>query len=645
MPASQINITLGTAGHIDHGKTALVKSLTGCDTDRLKEEKERGMSIDLGYAPCTIADMEVGIVDVPGHESFIKTMVAGASGMDGVILVVAADDGIMPQTLEHLEILTLLGLRHGLVALTKIDRVSADQKAAVRFSLASLLHGTFLDQAPVVGVSNVTGEGFDEFYERLWTLVRSIQPKTSDGVFRLPLDRVFSAPGFGTVIAGIPVAGAAAIGDEVVLLPQQWKGQIRRLEVYGRDSKIARAGQCVAANIGHWDHRLIGRGDVVATPGYFAPNDWLVCDLQLLPHDKLVIKSGAHVMFHTGTSAVPAAIYPLSGDRLQAGDRCLVQFRTQRPVIAGPGDCFIVRSPSPVRSIGGGTILESLTQRLRRNRPEIIEAIGQQALVIREPTAFIDHCLKTAESLTATAADLAVRAKILRPAVLKILAELVRQEKAFAVSQTEYLHAETAARAKNRIMEVLRTFHSQSPESPGMTVEELRQVTLFQKALIEYLVTQLTREGRMKETHQRLCSADHHASFDDEDSQHLEAIDNVYRQQAMNPPTDEELADLVRLPKPAIDRLLRLLCEHGRLVRVADGILFHRESIDRARAVLIAFLEKEGKLESVKFKYLLETSRKFAIPLLDYFDRIGVTRRVGYTRFLKTPSSGPTRRA
>src|SRR5208283_4021119 len=196
-----LNVTIGTAGHVDHGKTTLVQSLTGCNTDRLKEEKERGMSIDLGYAPCRIRDLEVGIVDVPGHENFIKTMVAGAHGMDGVILVVAADDGIMPQTREHLEILTLLGLRHGLVALTKIDRVDADHRALVRADLAGLLQGTFLAGAPIVGVSNVTGEGFDEFYEALWALVRGIQPRRSDGLFRLPLDRAFSAAGYGTVVA------------------------------------------------------------------------------------------------------------------------------------------------------------------------------------------------------------------------------------------------------------------------------------------------------------------------------------------------------------------------------------------------------------------------------------------------------------
>jgi selenocysteine-specific elongation factor len=637
MAVPQINITLGTAGHIDHGKTALVKSLTGCETDRLKEEQERGMSIDLGYAPCTIADMEVGIVDVPGHEGFVKTMVAGASGMDGVILVVAADDGIMPQTREHLEILTLLGLRHGMVALTKIDRAEPERVAAVRAALAGLLSGTFLQGAAVVGVSNVTAEGFDEFYEKLWTMVRGIRPKAVDGVFRIPLDRAFSAQGFGTVIAGIPVAGEAAVGDEVVLLPQQSKGQIRRIEVYGRNSGAARAGQCVAINVGHWDHREINRGDVVALPGYFAPRQWFVCDLQLLAHERLTVKSGAHLMFHTGTSAVPAAIYPLSGDRLHAGQRCLVQIRTQRPVVAGPGDYFIARTPSPVRTIGGGTILEPLAQRVRRNRPEILDEVRAQATVVRDAARWVEHCLKTADALAAAPADLAVRAKVLRRRVEEILARLVQERKAVVMGPALYIHVDTAAMAKTRIVAALRAFHAQSPDSPGAAGEALRQATGLEKAVADALIAQLKCEGRVVETGGRLAAAEHRARFRGEDAGQLEAIETRFRQQAMNPPTGEELAAATRLAKPAIDRLLKLLCEHGRLVRVADDLLFHREAIERARDLLVAHLRKEGQLESVKFKYLLDTSRKFAIPLLDYFDRSGVTRRVGYTRYLKTP--------
>ncbi len=275
-----LNVTLGTAGHVDHGKTALVKALTGCDTDRLKEEKERGMSIDLGYAPCRVSDLEVGIVDVPGHESFIKTMVAGACGMDGVILVVAADDGIMPQTREHLDILTLLGLRHGLVALTKIDRVDGPRRQEVLADLHGFLQGTFLEGAPILPLSNVTGEGFDPFLAALEGLVRSITPRRADGVFRMPLDRAFSAKGFGTVVAGIPVAGSASLGGEAVLLPQNVTSRIKRIEVYGQAGDTVLCGQCAAINLGHCDAKEIRRGDVLTLPGYFTPQEFYVCRLR-----------------------------------------------------------------------------------------------------------------------------------------------------------------------------------------------------------------------------------------------------------------------------------------------------------------------------------------------------------------------------
>ena len=271
MNAEQINITLGTAGHIDHGKTALIKLLTGCETDRLKEEKERGMSIELGFAPCSLGDIEVGIVDVPGHENFIKTMVAGASGVDGVLLVVAADDGIMLQTREHLDVMTLLGVGHGIIALTKIDRVKAERVEQVRAELETFARGTFLEGAPILPVSSITGEGFGPFLSALIALVDAIEPKSSAGVFRLPLERGFSVKGHGTVLSGIPVSGAVRTGDQVVLLPQGTEGRINAIQVYGRDSDVAQSGQCAALNVRHLDQKSVRRGNVVATPGYFRP--------------------------------------------------------------------------------------------------------------------------------------------------------------------------------------------------------------------------------------------------------------------------------------------------------------------------------------------------------------------------------------
>ena len=636
MSVERINVTIGTAGHIDHGKTALVKLLTGCDTDRLKAEKERGMSIDLGFAPCTVADTEVGIVDVPGHENFIKTMVAGAAGMDGVVLVVAADDGVMPQTREHLDILTLLGVQHGFVALTKIDRVEKDQVAVARAETQELLRGTYLEGAPICPVSNVTGEGFDRFHEALAEMLRAVARRPTHGVFRLPLDRAFSASGYGTVVAGIPVSGQARPGDELVLLPGGQHGRIRQIEVYGRAADMVMAGQCAALNVRHWDHRTIHRGDTVATPGYFAPHQWLACKLNLLPLDKLTLKSGAQLKLHTGTSEVAAAVYPMKGDRMHPGDEYLVQIQAKTPLVAGPGDRFIVRTLSPVRTVGGGMVIEAVPARLKRTRPNVFEDVLERVRAVPEPSRFVEYCVRTAESLAVHQADLGVRAKILPARLKEILADLTQHDRIIPLTPHLYIHRETAADAGRRVLEVVRDFHRQSPESPGPITKQLRETCQLDKAVLDAVVALLKQQGQVVEQNGRLALPEHRAEFRDEDARFLETIESLYRRQAFCPPTAEEIAEKTGATQETVERVLRILTEHERLVQVADKLLFHREAVGRARDILVAFVREEGKLESVRFKYLLDTTRKFAIPLLDYFDSIGLTRRSGNTRYLKT---------
>jgi selenocysteine-specific elongation factor len=635
-----LNLTLGTAGHVDHGKTALVKALTGCDTDRLKEEKERGMSIDLGYAPCRAGDLEVGIVDVPGHEDFIKTMVAGACGMDGVILVVAADDGIMPQTREHLDILTLLGLRHGLAALTKIDRVDDARRQQVLAELHGFLRGTFLEGAPVLPLSNVTGDGFDPFLVALEELVRSITPRRADGVFRMPLDRAFSVKGFGTVVAGIPVAGSASLGGEAVLLPQNFTSRIKRIEVYGQTSQTVLCGQCAAINLGHCDAKEIRRGDVLTLPGYFAPQEFYVCRLRTLPLE-LALSNGAEVKFHTGTSEVNATLYLFQPGELRGNSTQIVQFRTKRPIVAGPGDPFILRSFSPARTIGGGTIIEALERRLKRNRPGAADELAAAAAAVSDDAQFVEYAIRTAPLLAISKADLTRRTKTLPPRLEAILARLVREEKVSALAMDLYLHSATAADAGDRLLAQLADYHRREPESPGMTWEQLGQACGRQKPVLEGLVRRLTGAGRLVERNQRLALAEHRPTFQDRDAAHLEAIESCFRRQEFAPPSEGELAEKTRIPPAAIPKLLAILREHQRLVPVGEGLLFHCDAVEHARQLLVEHIEKEGRLESVKFKYLLGTTRKFALPLLDYFDRVGLLRRVGNTRYLKARPAGP----
>jgi selenocysteine-specific elongation factor len=524
-----------------------------------------------------------------------------------------------------------------MVALTKIDRVAPDRVEAARDQTAELLRGTYLEGAPICPVSSVTLEGFDVFYETLVAVAGKIRPKRIDGVFRLPLDRAFSVKGHGTVVSGIPVTGSARLGDEVILLPHGDVGRIRRVEVYGHTSETVLAGQCAALNVGHWDHRKIGRGHTLTVPDYFSPQQWYVCKLRLLPGKKQTLKIGAQVKFHTGTSEVPATIFPLKGDRMQPGEEYLVQVRAQTPVVAGPGDRFILRSASPVATIGGGMVIEAMSHKLKRKLPNLYGDIQQRAEAAADERRFVEYCLRTAPLLAARPVDVARRAKVPGHRVEEMFDEMARQQEIFTLLPGKYIHRETAAAAELRILETVKQFHEQAPESPGTTLDELRESTRIDKTALDGLVARMTADGRLVENNRRLAVPDHRAMFQPQDAACAEAIESLFRQQAFKPPGEDEIVAKTGATADTVGKILRTLVEHDRLVQVAEGLLFHREAVDRGRDILVEFFQKEERLESVKFKYLLDTTRKYALPLLDYFDRVGFTRRVGNTRYLKTP--------
>jgi len=729
MTTQQHNITIGTAGHIDHGKTALVKLLTGCDTDRLKIEKERGMSIELGFAPCVIADLEVGIVDVPGHENFVKTMVAGASGIDGCILVVAADDGVMPQTREHFDILTLLGVRHGIVALTKVDAVPPERTQAAAQEIRQFVTGTFLQEAPILPISNITGEGFEEFYEALKTMVAAITPKTANGVFRVPVERAFSAKGYGTIVAGIPTCGSIGIGDEVELLPQQKKGRVRAIQVYGRDSTHARAGQCAAINIPQWDQKDIERGNVVSVSDYFTPHQWYLCELKLLDYEKGDLKNGARVKFHTGTSETTASVYlfgaPPSGGSeslrfgvppsggydslpaqpaphsanaqeerkaglfdppeggtpnrsLKPGGQCLIQVFLNQPVVAGPRDHFILRSLSPTRTLGGGMIVEALERRLKRTHPDVLAEVAERARAVARPKDFVEYCIRTAESVATDEKQLSQRTKIPPKELAPLLAELAASGQILPLTGKLYVHTDIASQVRAHLLDLVREFHRQRPESPGIAREQLLTGFLrgeatvsrasrprvprasgprlegetpsthagkvpathgtpsaLKKDVFDALTERLRSEGELVERKGCLALPEHREQFNDAEQQLLQGVETMFQSHPFDPPGPQEVTDRMRITPAQFQRALRILIEQQRLVRVEQDLYFHAEAVATAREKLVAYIQANGGLESVKFKYILDTSRKYAIPLLDYFDKIGVTRRQGYTRLLR----------
>jgi len=638
MGAAQKNITLGTAGHIDHGKTALIKCLTGCDTDHLKAEKERGMSIDLGFAPCSVSGLEVGIVDVPGHENFIKTMVAGASGIDGAIFVIAADDGVMPQTREHLDILTLLGVKYGVVALTKVDCVDQQRVGNVTAEVKDFLVGTFLEDAPILPVSGITGQGFDVFYEALKELVGTIEPKRTDGAFRLPVERTFSVKGYGTVVTGIPVAGTAKIGEAMTLFPHGIKGRIKAIQVYKRDSEIAMVGQCAALNVPQWDYKTIKRGNVVTLGEYFQPQQWYLCKLRILPHIKSPLKNGTKIKFHTGTSEIVATVYLLEESRATAGSDCLVQIRLNEPVVAAPHDRFILRTLSPVQTIGGGMIVEALPEKLRRNNPQTVQDAHDRARAVLADKDFAEYCIKTTEAFAVNETELSIRTKILPERLKAIIAELVQQDNVLYLDSKLYIHTETADNVQKQLLNIVSDFHHSKPESPGLTIEQFYEASQLKKDVFDGLLNLLISQDKLIERKHRLALPEHQETFSDDEQKILQNIESLFRERPFNPPKFEEVIEQTAAAPEKVQKILQILIEQERLVRVDNDLFFHSEAIEQARQKLTSFINKEGKLESVKFKYLLDTTRKFAIPLLDYFDRIGVTRRVGYTRYLKNPT-------
>jgi len=661
MGTSQKNITLGTAGHIDHGKTALIKCLTGCDTDQLKAEKERGMSIDLGFAPCTVSGLEVGIVDVPGHENFIKTMVAGASGIDGAIFVIAADDGVMPQTREHFDILTLLGVKYGIVALTKVDCVEPERVQNVTAEVKDFLVGTFLEDAPILPVSGITGQGFDVFYEALQELVGTIEPKRTDGVFRLPVERTFSVKGYGTVVTGIPVAGTAKIGEAMTLFPHGTKGRLKAIQVYKRDSEIAMVGQCAALNVPQWDYKTVKRGNVVTLGEFFQPQQWYLCKLRVLPHIKSPLKNGTKIKFHTGTSEIVATVYLLEESRATAGSDCLVQIILNEPVVAAPRDRFILRTLSPVQTIGGGMIIEALSKKLKRKHPQTLQDVKDRAQAVLTDKDFAEYCIKTAEAFAVNETELSIRTKILPERLKAIIAELVQQDKVLYLDSKLYIHTDTADNVQKQLLNIVSDFHHSKPESPGLTIEQFYEASQLKKDVFDSLLRLLISQGKLIERKHRLALPEHRETFSDDEQKLLQSVESLFADRPFNPPKYEEVIEHTAAAPEKVHKILQILIEQERLVRVVPhqlsggerakhkpgfhlddsaatgaGLLFHSEAIEQARQILVSFINKEGRLESVKFKYLLDTTRKFAIPLLDYFDRIGVTRREGYTRYLKS---------
>ncbi len=631
------HIIVGTAGHIDHGKTTLVRALTGIDTDRLKEEKERGISIELGFAYLKPGDdLSLGIVDVPGHERFVKTMLAGVGGIDLVVLVIAADEGIMPQTREHLHICQLLHIQRGLVALTKADLVEPDWLEMVEGEVAGFLKGTYLAGCPIVPVSATTGRGLKELTDALVALAADVEPKRTEGIFRLPIDRVFTMKGFGTVVTGTVLAGTIRVGDEVVVLPAGHRSRVRRLQVHGANVEAAMAGQRAAVNLPGIEVAQIERGDLLARPDTMQPTRAMDARLGLLPDAPRPLANRARVRFHMGTSEILARVVLLDRDELAPGGEAYVHFRLESPAAALPRDRYVIRSYSPMITIGGGAIVDPNPPARRRQREKILETL--KVLEKGSPSEQVERLLLNAANVPATADALRATGDLDRGTVDAALAELQKAGAAVPLGAkgAEFLHRDVVQRLEDTVVRLLGEFHTREPLKDGLAKEEIRSKLPPQlpPAAFAWFLGWLGERKQIAVEKDKVRLFAHKPTLSVADEAARDKLEKMYRDAAYQPPGQAEAVAAAGADRKVAQAVFRRLVDDGLLVRMGGDLFVHREAYERMKATLGEHLKAHGKVSVPAFKDLLGLSRKYAIPFLEHFDEIRFTRRQGDERVL-----------
>jgi selenocysteine-specific elongation factor len=632
--------TIGTAGHVDHGKSALVKALTGIDPDRLKEEKEREMTIDLGFAWLTLpSGAVVSIVDVPGHESFIKNMLAGVGGIDAALLVVAADEGIMPQTREHLDILDLLLLEHGIVAITKVDVVREQGwLELVAEEVAELIEDTALSDAEIVPVSAVTGEGIDSLLEKLDELMERVPAKRDVGKPRLPIDRVFVMSGFGTVVTGTLIDGGLRVGQEVEILPSGLKARIRGLQTHRQKLEEAAPGGRVAVNLGGVSSDELGRGDVLAAPGQLASSGLLDARLRLLPSAPRPLKHNAQVEFYSGSAQIMAHVRLLDGETIQPGGEGWVQFRLAAPTAVVRGDRFIIRQPSPSLTIGGGVVVDPVPQRRhRRFRPALVQRL--EALLQGSPEEVLLEVVQGPRPLLA--GELLAESGLAEDDAREALERLLQAgqamylgggDQATGAPATDDRYVMTTTRFEELVgrMEAwLEEYHQRYPLRVGMPREELKSRSGLPSRVFSQVLERAALQKRLAEEGAVVRLQQHQVTFSDDQQRR---IDELLAQLAASPYSTPSVAEC----EAAIGlEALNVLLDEGRLVRVSETVLFlgdtYREMVER----VVAHIEAEGSITVAQVRDMFQASRKYALALMEHLDDQRVTKRVGDERVLR----------
>jgi len=628
---------IGTAGHIDHGKTSLVRALTGTDTDRLKEEKERGITIELGFAQLDLGELKAGIIDVPGHERFVKTMLAGAGGIDLVVLVIAADEGVMPQTREHLSICRLLGVRGGVVALTKIDLVERDWIELVTDDLANFVEGTFLEGAPVVPVSSETEEGLLELHAEIDRLAAEVSAKSESGILRLPIDRAFTIRGFGAVVTGTLLSGCVRVGDRVQLFPGSSEARVRGLQVHGKAVKEATAGMRTAVNLQGVERMDIERGNVLGRPSELKSTYMLDVHLEHIPDSPRPLKTRDRVRFHTGTSEVMGRLSLIETDEIEPGQMAFAQIRLEAPVAVLPRDRFVIRSYSPIVTIGGGEILDVIPRKRRRLRASSIEQIK-----ILQAADETERLLILLDEGRLAGADISTLTGRLTLTPDKIRLEIDSLAKKGEVRIVEVgsglsLTREHFAALQRAITEFLKEYHKANPLRPGAPREEVRGKSgaagdwAFNAA-----VSDLTATRKVTEERALIRLASHKVQVGEELAKVKNKLDNFFRLVGFQPPALKEVFGAAKTPAGPSQEAIQVLVDEGALIRLKEDLIYHHEAIKEARSRLENYLGEQEDISASEFRNLLGITRKHAIPLLEYFDTARVTLRVKDKRVLRS---------
>lgn len=625
------HFVVGTAGHIDHGKSALVKALTGTDPDRLEEEQRRGMTIDLGFAHLDLpSGRRAGIVDVPGHERLIKNMLAGATGIDLVLLVVAADEGVMPQTREHLDILRFLPVKHGIVVLNKID-LAGDQDwlGLVKDDLRAVTAGTFLETAPVLEVSARTGEGIPALVDTMDRLLDGVEARTTEAPVRLPIDRAFVMAGFGTVVTGTLWSGRVAIGDVLEILPQRSQVRVRGVQSHGQNVPAGAAGSRVAVNLVGVEKDEVSRGDVLCTPGVYDPTLLIDVRLRLLPTAP-ALRHLSRVRLYLGSDEAIGRVALLDRARLEPGDAAVGQIRLEKPIVAALNDPFVIRRYSPMLTIGGGEVLNPHPPR-RRKGADGVAAIESSAAGLADR---VEGALEQAGKNGAGADELVRAVSAGKAQVEEAAAQLAAQGRVLQI-RGRLFHARVEREIAEAVRREVAAYHTATPWRPGMPKDELKARAfgagdnrLFAEVLEKLLADQVVES--MGEFLRRPGFA---PSLTAEEARVREMITAALSRGRFAPPSREEIARSAPDGK-SFARMFQALLDEGTVVEVAPGVFFHRDALEEIKTIVAAEISAGGTVTVASLRDRLQTSRKFALTVLEYFDTIKLTRRVGDARVL-----------